>query len=100
MKPKEIVAKWWSDNLEPEDKREAFREALLKRLPDEGEYSTWVDYDPEGPLLEALRDVGIKCAGVFFSADNLLPRKTGIIVQADGKVMLAEYGQPWVELSA
>lgn len=93
---KELCAQWWADRLEIEDKREDFKHALLPKIQDG--MGLWVDYDPEGVLLEALREVGIECAGVSFSANGILPRKTGMNIY-DGIVEVSEgYGCAFIIL--
>jgi hypothetical protein len=75
----EYAARWWAERLDDRHAagRERFRLALLARLPD-GDWKTYCDYDPRDELLDALRDAGIECAGSFFSAEGILPSKTGL----------------------
>jgi hypothetical protein len=95
-KLKDLCAQWWADRLKIEDKREAFKRALLPKIQEDMEL--WVDYDPQGVLLDALREAGIECKGIFFSADGIFPRKTGMIIR-DGIVEVKEgYGSEFVIL--
>lgn len=93
----DLCAQWWADRLEIQDKREDFKNALLPKIHDDMEL--WVDYDPEGPLLHALHEAEIECQGVFFSANHILPRKTGMMIY-DGLVEVKEgYGGDFITLS-
>ena len=90
----ETAAQWWATRFGIEDKREALKAALMKHLP-EGDWETYNDYDPSGPLLAAVREV-TECRGCMFSGDGLFPRKTGLN-RRDGVLRGKEgYGASWV----
>lgn len=76
---------YWAEKLEVLEKREAFREALLRLVVREWDalsrvqlvrrvYLT-VDYDPEDLLLEAVLAAGIECRGCLNSAEGIFPFK-------------------------
>jgi len=66
-----------------------FRKALFDCLPD-GDWHCYNDYDPsEGPLLDAVRACGIRCAGVWYSGARLFPDKTGIN-RSGGRLLVKE----------
>lgn len=90
----EVAADWWAKRFGGD--KDALRAALLKHLPD-SDWQTYNDYDPEGPLLDALRDVQ-ECRGFMFSGDGLFPRKTGL--RREGKYLYAKegYGASWQEV--
>lgn len=93
----EQAANWWCDRLRMQDKRDELKAALLKHLPD-GDWFTYNDYDPEGILLTAVREV-VECRGFFFSGDGLFQRKIGL--QRRGNVLSAKegYGANWVAIN-
>ncbi len=75
----DIAVAFWVRVFEVADseKREAFEETLRGWLtPDYGELRLYVDYDPQGLLLECVRTIGIECSGCLGSADGLFPQKT------------------------
>lgn len=83
------AADWLAARLRIDAKREAFRKALLARLPD-GDWHCYNDYDPsEGPLLDAVRACGIGCSGEWFSGNRLFPDKTGIS-RSSGRLLVKE----------
>ena len=90
----EMAAQWWADRFGIEDKREALKAALLKHLPD-GDWETYNDYDPSGPLLTAVREV-TKCRGCMFSGDGLFPRKTGLSRRSNVLRGKEGYGANWI----
>ncbi len=77
----EYAAQWWADRLDDQhaEKREAFRQAILERIPGGADWRLKVGYDPWDELLEAVRAVGIGCSGFFWSAKGILPEKTCVI---------------------
>ena len=83
MSIKEKAANWWAERFGLADKREELKAALIKHLPD-GDWDIYNDYDPQGPLLAAVREV-VECRGYMFSGDGLFPRKTGLRC-TDGKL--------------
>jgi hypothetical protein len=105
----EAAIAYWTGQLVPQDKREDFRNELSKLLYREAEKDPAlvfydhdgqagqplrlnVDYDPQGILLTAIRNVGIECQGVFFSAQGLFPYKTRTYIRA-GRFWVSEgYG--------
>ncbi len=93
-----MAGDWWADKLHPAhaEKREAFGRAVARHVeaglrgtvqftfdgmkPGNGEprayLATACDYDPQGPILEAVRDViDPACPGFMFSARGILPSK-------------------------
>jgi len=96
----EIAAAWWAERMYIEEKRDAFKAALVKRLleqkPKESvspAVSVYSDYAPADALLAALRDVGIECRGCMFSSEGILPSKTGITLPERGELGAKEgYG--------
>lgn len=115
----EMAGKWWADRLDERhaDKREAFAAAVSTRIDDQFSgraYWDWsgrsegdgkgtkvvrtsCDYDPQGLLLEAVREViDPKCRGSMFSADGILPTKHGLDVYADHLRPKEGYGN-WTE---
>lgn len=99
-----VAASWWTSHLQVVDKREAFR-VELERLLVAGRFGAreaciWgvrleVDYDPGPTLLAALHGAGIECRGFVFSADGILPSKTGMAIFDGGciEVRLGRTGQ-------
>lgn len=95
----QMAGEWWASKLHPQHaaKREAFRDAVARRVEQalNGEFywvwgngrkegsgepcehvSTENDYDPQGLLLEAVREViDPTCRGCGFSGDGILPQK-------------------------
>ena len=90
----EIAAKWWADRFGIEDKREELKAALLKHLPD-GDWQTYNDYDPDGPLLLAVREV-TECRGFMFSGDGMFPLKTGLRRRGDELRAKEGYRADWI----
>ena len=88
----DIAAAWWSDRFEITDKREELREALKLHLPD-GDWVAYNDYDPQGPLLDAVREI-VDCSGMGHSGDGLFPRKTGLMREGDELFAKEGYGRP------
>jgi len=93
----EIAAQWWAERFMIDEQREAFRLALLRKLPD-GDWFTYNDYDPNDLLLAATQEV-VECSGNFFSGDKIFPRKTGL--RRIGKELLGKegYGGPWARVA-
>jgi hypothetical protein len=98
MTTNEKAAQWWAERLFVEEKREAFRAALLTRLDAAPWCGLHVDYDPEDELLQALHDAGIKCSGHFFSADGLLPGKTSLYNRSTGLYAKQGYAAPLLHI--
>lgn len=75
------MADWWAERLMQGDKvafHESLKTAITKELsawPDRPYVSIECDYDPQGPLLDAVRAAGLKCDGYLFSARGILPQK-------------------------
>jgi hypothetical protein len=102
---KEMIARFWADMLEIEDKRELFYKELLALIPDDSEAITGryndcigVDYDPDYFLLEALRACKILCLGVGYSAKGIFPYKTEMYFYSDKIEYKIGYGAPWYKL--
>jgi hypothetical protein len=83
------IANWWTERLEQGDK-EAFRSYIhryvadnLAASPGRPYLSLECDYDPLGPLLEAVHAAGVECEGYSFSADGILPRKHSTDIYPD-----------------
>jgi len=78
-----MAAAWWTERLQQGD-REAFRAFLLdhvrRELRDAGECRLRCDYDPLGPLLDAVHAAGVECMGMMFSAKGILPTKRLLVV--------------------
>lgn len=89
MSINEYAADWIAGWFMVEGKREAFREAVLRRLP-EGDWELKSDYDPQDLLLEIVREV-VECRGVMFSSDGILPRKLWLI--REGRVLRGRIGR-------
>jgi len=90
------IARWWAHWL-PEDKRDAFIQALLGRWPADDTLSS--DYDPKGPLLDALHAAGVACRGCMFSSKDVgFPQKSGTrIINGVAHVKLG-YGTDFVRM--
>lgn len=93
----DAAVNYWVNELQVEEKRPAFREALRKVVEREhkpGEVLRLVvDYDPFEPLLTAVREAGIECRGCMFSADGLFYSKTRTRIEEDGSFVVQEgYG--------
>lgn len=95
MNKNECAAKWWAERLGSDyaAKRNDFKASLLKVLNANPKWhELYCDYDPQDLLLDAVRGAEIECRGSMFSADGMLPRKTGLF-QRDGKIESKEgYG--------
>lgn len=97
------AAAWWGARFQVDDKREAFRASLEKRIVEAlSENPRFLrlecDYDPFDMLLDAVRDSGIDCRGWLFSGDGVLPCKTRMRIK-DGVIEVREgYGAPWEAL--
>jgi|WetSurMetagenome_2_1015567.scaffolds.fasta_scaffold27185_2 hypothetical protein len=92
---------YWTGLLEIEEKREAFKAALLPLVEQEWRQEVYgivglcVDYDPNHLLLGALHAIGIECRGCFFSADGIFPRKHRSVIE-EGAFRVGEgYGAPF-----
>ncbi len=94
----EYAAQWWADRLDDQyaDKREAFRQALLERIPEGTDWKLTCDYDPWDELLEAVLAVGIECSGCLWSAKGILPGKTCVIRRGNELRFKEGYGN-WLE---
>jgi hypothetical protein len=98
----DAVANYWAELFQVDDKRDQLRDALRKRIigvaDDSAEgrhgFACGVDYDPQGPLLDAVNDIGIACRGCMFSADGLFPRKHRMVVRPDEVRVCEGYGAP------
>src|SRR6185436_21154713 len=60
--------------------KEKFHEILKAKIIEEfkkedGRLNIENDYDPQGILLDAVREIGIDCQGFFFSGNGIFPRK-------------------------
>lgn len=90
------AAEWWAERFRQPEKREAFKAALLRYLPARN-WTAYNDYDPQGLLLDAVREVG-PCLGACFSGDEYFPEKTGIC-REDNRLFVKEgYQSHWVEV--
>lgn len=84
-----VAAEWLAVRFGNAAMRDAFRNALMDRLPD-GDWYAYNDYDPsKGPMLDAVRACGIPCTGVWFSGNGLFPDKTGIR-RSSGRLFVKE----------
>jgi len=87
----EAAVNYWTSELQPPDKRDAFRAHLRLAIATAWEQAVefhnqhpdWpahvkigVDYDPCPILLTALRACGVECQGFMFSAKGLFAGKT------------------------
>lgn len=87
------MLEWWMI----EDKREAFEAALRKviarDLAERGTCELYVDYDPQGSLLEAVREAGVECRGSWWSAEGIFQcQKSGVAIDAHGAKVKKGYG--------
>lgn len=81
------LADWWAERLRRGD-RAIFRahlsaavETHLLACPaGRLHLSLECDYDPQGPLLDAVRAAGVECRGFLFSAQGILPQKCSTVV--------------------
>lgn len=77
------AASWWAERLEKGDKGK-FISILAPKvkaaLDVRGACRLEVDYDPRGLLLDTIREMGIECRGVMFSAKGIFPQKHELIV--------------------
>lgn len=111
-----MAGEWWAERLYKEhaDKREYFAQAVAMRVEDalrgkaywdlSGCREEWngdppesiyigVDYDPEGLMLDAVREViSQECRGTLFSARGILPQKHGLRVERDKLTPKEGYG--------
>lgn len=92
----ELCARWWADRLEIEERREAFRKALIPKIAEDMFLA--VDYDPDDTLLEALHEAGIQCRGALFSARGILPEKTRMRINNSGITVNEGYGGKYMPL--
>lgn len=89
----EFIARWYANDLQIEDKREEFYRALLARLDADPMITRlFVDYDPNLPLVYALRDIGIECRGFLYSAKGIFSYKT-LARKDNGKWTVRRNGQ-------
>lgn len=84
-----VCADWWCERFYVEEKRDAFRTALIEILMtgkidgddlmstanDPPKVRLEVDYDPNRTLLAALSSAGIECRGFLFSAGGIIAQK-------------------------
>ncbi len=87
-----MAGEWWASRLDlrHSDKRDVFATAVARRVLSElkikheaGVYLE-CDYDPQGILLEAIKEViDPSCLGYNYSADGLLPFKHSLQVWGD-----------------
>jgi hypothetical protein len=81
-----MAADWWAERLQKGD-RQKFKDALMpfieRAVAENGSCYLQCDYDPMGPLLDAVRAAGLHCSGCMFSADGILPYKTSLWVRPD-----------------
>ena len=90
------AAEWWGERFRQPEKREAFQAALLRYLPARN-WTAYNEYDPQGLLLDAVREVG-PCMGAWYSGDEYFPEKTGIR-REDNRLFVKEgYRTGWVEV--
>ena len=101
----EAAANWCAKQWIPDDTRDAFRAAVRETLlePDVGTGRDWYsngrlllacDYDPQGPLLSAVKKVVPDCRGFLFSAKGLLYGKTYTWLAHDEIEACAGRGEP------
>ena len=99
-----VAGQWWADRLDPQhaEKRQAFAEAIERLVADALKREKFVrlesDYDPQGLLLDAVREIGIECRGFLGSSDGILPRKTYILVRPDRITPKEGYGNWTAEI--
>jgi hypothetical protein len=92
----EQAAEWWCQRLKLKGKKQVFKDAMLKYLPDE-DYTTYNDYHPEGILLLAVREI-IDNKGGIVSTRGLFPNKTGLKRCRDKLLVKEGYGANWIPL--
>lgn len=89
-----MAGEWWAERLSDahQGKRTEFAAAVAKHCETEmraraksgGKPLCWleVDYDPQGPMLDAVREViDPDCKGMMFSARGILPQKHELKVE-------------------
>lgn len=98
----DYIADWWGRRLKQGD-IDAFKASLkastveqLSRNTDWPRLYLECDYDPKGPLLDAVRAAGLECSGSFFSARGILPQKhsTDIFPMKDANPEFEEEAAP------
>lgn len=101
-----MAGDWWAEKLHEDhaDKKAPFSVAVARHCEAEmrrrGNHAVCleVDYDPAGPLLDAVREIiDPTCAGVMFSARGILPQKHSLVVrlyQLDPKEGYGMWGAP------
>lgn len=106
-KAAEMAGKWWAERLEPKhaDKKEAFAAAVARLVGEalrgdaywvfgenrragdgvpRGHVNTESDYDPQGLLLDAVREViDPECRGFAGSSYGILPLKHTLTITRD-----------------
>lgn len=97
------AVQWWNESWMLDDKRDAFKHALesvIRRdVEQHGKCHMYMDYDPQGPLLEAVCAAGVECRGAFFSGDGLFRwRKNGLDVEEARVTAKHGYGQEYLEI--
>lgn len=98
------AGEWWADRLDSShaEKKNAFASAIAIRIKKEmidGKQKVFLecDYDPQGLLLEAVREViDPQCRGFLFSARGILPPKHSLMVSRERLVPKEGYGN-WTE---
>lgn len=95
------MANWWGECFVLADKKADFIDAVARRIARALEHGErlllYVDYDPNEPLLDVLREIGVECRGSCFSAKGIFSGgKFGMVISADGDVQVKHgYGQGW-----
>lgn len=91
-----MAGQWWAERLERGDK-DRFASEIEKRVGEALQTKPYVllecDYDPQGILLEAVRAIGIECAGFMFSARGILPDKHSLTVTTITLIPKEGYGR-------
>lgn len=96
-----IAAEWWASRLQSGNKlafQQHLEQAIQSELNANGRCYTECDYDPRGILLDAVRAAGIKCQGMMFSADGILPRKHELDIEPDCLTPKEGYGNRTKEI--
>jgi hypothetical protein len=96
----DITIEFWMRvfEIEDEDTRAKFREALERTVTPTGPMWMQVDYDPFDDLLACVLEAGVECRGSFFSAQGILPEKTETRMRHDGVVIKLGYGN-WLGIA-
>lgn len=98
----DAAVRFWGDLFLVMDKREAFKRELRKLLEANATnrcIRLYVDYDPEGLLLEAVRAAGVTCSGFMYSARGIFScGKTGTTLYPDKVEAKEGYGAPYEQI--